>query len=53
LLAGLLGAQVQVKAALLHACEHAMTGLRLSGCSRGFAGFPTGSNGQRTLLPTG
>ena len=31
LLAGLLGTQVQVKAALLHACEHAMTELHLSG----------------------
>ena len=30
----------QVKAALLHGCEHAMTELPLSGCSPGFAGFP-------------
>jgi len=40
LLAGLFGAQVQIKAALLHACEHAMTVLLLSGRHLGFAGFP-------------
>ncbi len=40
LLAGLFGAQVQVKAALLHAWEDAMTSWLLADCVRGFAGFP-------------
>ncbi len=40
LLAGLFGAQVQVKAALLHGAQDAMTGLLLPGRHRGFAGFP-------------
>ena len=39
LLSRFLCARVQVKAALLHAAQDAMTGLRLPGRHRGFAGF--------------